>query len=166
MELKSLTKKLPAVISKYRFVILVLLIGIVLMILPSVSDNTEKEVTARQEVVVPQTSLEEELSQILCQVDGAGRVQVLLTTGEGAETVYQTDTDLSSDGTGSHTTVTVTDAERTQTGLIQKVNPPIYLGAVVVCQGADDPTVRLAIIEAVSNATGLGTHCISVLKMK
>ena len=40
------------------------------------------------------------------------------------------------------------------------------MGAIVVCQGGDNATVRLAIIEAVSNVTGLGADKISVLKMK
>jgi stage III sporulation protein AG len=63
-------------------------------------------------------------------------------------------------------TVIITDAQRAQQGLVKQVNPPVYLGAVVVCQGADRASVRLAIVEAVANATGLGADKISVLKMK
>jgi len=40
------------------------------------------------------------------------------------------------------------------------------MGAVIVCQGADDPQVRLSIVDAVSKVTGLGSDKISVLKMK
>ena len=47
-----------------------------------------------------------------------------------------------------------------------QVNPARFLGAVVVCQGADDPQVRLQVIDAVSKATGLRSNCIAVLKMK
>ena len=53
-----------------------------------------------------------------------------------------------------------------ESGLIRQINPPAYLGAIVVCQGADNNTVRLAIVEAVSRATGLGADKISVLKMR
>lgn len=35
----------------------------------------------------------------------------------------------------------------------------------MVCQGADNAAVRLAIVEAVSKVTGLGANRISVLKM-
>ena len=55
---------------------------------------------------------------------------------------------------------------RKQTGLVQQVNPPTYLGAVIVCQGADSASVRLAIVEAVGSVTGLSTDKITVLKMK
>ena len=60
----------------------------------------------------------------------------------------------------------VRDSNRNQTGLVCQIDPPTYLGAVVLCQGAENSTVRLAITQAVSNATGLGYHKITILKMK
>ena len=64
------------------------------------------------------------------------------------------------------TTVTVTDSQRNERGLINKTSAPIYRGAVVVCDGADNPQVNLDIVSAVSNITGLRSDQISVLKMK
>ena len=83
--------------------------------------------------------------------------------------MYQTDQERdNADGSQSIRieTVIVNDKDRNQKGLIQQILAPEYRGAIVVCQGADDATVRLAIIEAVADATGLGTDRISVLKMK
>lgn len=40
-----------------------------------------------------------------------------------------------------------------------------YMGAVVVCPGADRAEVRLRIVETVSAFTGLGSHQIVVQKM-
>jgi stage III sporulation protein AG len=108
---------------------------------------------------------EQRLEQILSCVAGAGEVRVLLSVTQGEETAYQTDTDIGATDQRSDT-VTVTDRDRNQTGLVVRVDPPVYLGAVVVCQGADDPQVRLAIVEAVSKYTGLRANQISVLKMK
>jgi stage III sporulation protein AG len=102
-------------------------------------------------------------------IRGAGKVQVLLTVAAGEEYLYQTNSDISTSANGSEArtdTVTVTDSQRNDTGLLRQVNPPVYLGAVVVCQGADRAEVRLAIVEAVSTYTGLGADRISVLKMK
>ena len=39
-------------------------------------------------------------------------------------------------------------------------------GAVIVCQGADDPEVRLNVTNAVAAYTGLGSDKITVMKMK
>jgi len=168
MELKSFTKKLPQLFQKYKFAALILLIGIVLMMLPTGAKKTAKENVAQIQIA-QETSVEEQLAAVLQQTAGVGNVKVLLTKGEGEETIYQTDTEGSS-GEGNRTdrssTVTVTDGQRSQNGLIRQVNPPTYLGAVVVCQGADDPQVRLAVVDAVSKATGLKANCISVLKMK
>lgn len=169
MELKALGKKVTDFFLKYRFVALILAIGLIFMLVPSGQNKTLDKAALPDKVVTQEVPLEERLSQLLCRIHGAGQVSVLLTKGEGESTVYQTDTDTSTgenSTTQRKTTVTVTDAERNQTGLIQQVNPPKYLGAVVLCQGADDPTVRLSITDAVSKATGLGANRISVLKMK
>ena len=93
------------------------------------------------------------------------RVRVLLTQREGERTVYQTDEDSTSSGIRSDT-VLLNGSDRSQTGLVQQVNPPTYLGAVIVCQGADSASVRLAIVSAVGSVTGLSTDKITVLKMK
>ena len=94
-----------------------------------------------------------------------GSVQVLLTEEAGRQTLYQTDTQSDTD---RHTedTVLVEDASRNETGLVRQTLEPQYRGAVVLCQGADQPSVRLAIVEAVRCVTGLGADRISVLNMK
>ena len=60
----------------------------------------------------------------------------------------------------------LTDGSRAQQALVEQVIPPVYLGAVVLCQGAGSAAVRLSVVEAVSRATGLSTNQIVVLKMK
>ena len=74
---------------------------------------------------------------------------------------------MSDSGNSAKTeTVIVTDGQRTESGLVSQVNPPSYLGAIVVCQGADSPAIKYAITQAVAKITGLGTDAICVLKMK
>ena len=63
-------------------------------------------------------------------------------------------------------TLIITDEKRAEKGLIRQVNPPVLQGAVVVCQGADAPKVKLAVVDAVMRATGLSSNQICVLKMK
>ena len=161
-------KGIQQLFSKYKYIIIIMLIGIVLLLLPSQSKTVvEKDVITNS--VDNILSVEEQLSHILSYVNGAGKVQVMLSIANGEETVYQTNDNqsLDADRTTSKTdTVTITDAGRNQSGLIRQVNPPVYSGAIVVCQGADDPLVRLSIMEAVSIITGLRTDKISILKMK
>ena len=62
--------------------------------------------------------------------------------------------------------ITITDSDRNENGLIKQINPPRYQGAIIICQGANDPKVRLAVTDAVSKITGLGADRIAVLIMK
>ena len=170
MELAKIKGKCTSFLKKYRFVAIVLLAGLLLMCLPGRQNSREEQET---EMAIKETEevrhLDETLSDILSQIKGAGYVQVLLTLQRGEETVYQTDTHVAEDA-GSQTTqidtVIISGTERNQSGLVRQINPPMYMGAIVVCQGADSPSVRLAIVEAVSKVTGLGADRISVLKMK
>lgn len=162
MKIKSQSSVL---ISKYKYIFLILLSGIFLMLLP----NEKEEATVTIHAEKPQPSLQESLSQILSLVEGAGRVEVLLTTKSGEETIYQTNQDYSSGESNLDRhmdTVIVTNGSREERGLIRQMNPPVYLGAIVLCQGADSNKVKLSIVEAVKSVTGLPSNCISVLKMK
>lgn len=149
-------------IKKYRYVFLVLLVGLLLMALPA-SEEPEVQLPPETPKTVP--SLQESLADILSQISGAGKVDVLLTLAAGEETVYETNEDTSVNDVRREAVI-VTNAEREEQGLIKQVNPPVYLGAIIVCQGADNASIRLSIVEAVMSVTGLTSDCITVLKMK
>lgn len=163
MDIKKITGKVSALTEKYKYAILVLLIGLVLLLLPDNRSNPKERPSIVPTIARAETLTQESLSQILQSVEGAGKVKVLLSTASGEQTIYQTDTD---NGSNSNNTVIITDSERNESGLVQQVNPAAYRGAVVICQGADSPAVRLAITQAVSKITGLGTDSICVLKMQ
>jgi len=163
----GLGKKIIPLIRKYRYVLLVLLIGVILMMIPT-KEKESKTKAPSVEQTMPQEDIVSRLESILSMIEGAGEVKVMLTVSAGEKTVYQTDTDKTGgDSVSERTdTVIITDENRNQAGLVQQINPATYLGAIIVCQGAADANVRLAITEAVANVTGLRSNQISVLKMK
>ena len=158
--------KIIQLIKQYKLAALILAIGLVLMLLPTESSQTDTTVqTASQ----PAVTAEERLETILSQIQGVGKVRVLLTVGQGEQTVYIYDENQS----GSPDTeslrkeaVVITGTDRAQSGLVSQVIPPVYRGAVIVCDGADRAAVCLSVVEAVSKVTGLSSDKISVLKMK
>ena len=170
MDLAVIRKKLSVWSQKYRYVAIILIVGIVLMLLPGQTKKAEDSPQAEPVQHKPQLEITAAaLEAILSQIKGAGRVEVLLTCAAGERTVFQTDGRSSSSesgGTEEYETVLISNDSRTEEALVSQILAPEYLGAVVVCQGADDPSVSLAVTEAVSKATGLGTNRISVLKMK
>jgi len=168
MELRTSITKLSSFVSKYKFVLLILCIGIILMLLPAQS-QTGMDKSMEEENEASCSDLQDDLELILCKVSGAGRVKVFLTEETSEETEYQTNNDhTESDANRSNRfdTVIISDASKSERGLTKNVNAPIYRGALIVCDGAQDPAVRLAIVDAVSKVTGLSTNNISVLKME
>ena len=151
-------------VMKYKYALLVVLLGIGLMMLPGRTEKVEEipVTTSNQQNQLPD---DQHLEAFLSQIQGAGKVKVLLSYAKGEQTIYQSDSDIS-ENSSRFDAVIITDGQRGEAGLIQQINPPTYLGAVVVCQGAERADVRLAIVEAVSTFTGLGADKISVLKMK
>ena len=146
--------RLKAILMKYRYVLLAALAGLALMVIPGGPEETEPV-----PAVSVEESLESRLEAILSRIDGAGEVRLLLTEDRGGEVFYQTEGE-------NGKTVLISGADRSESGLVRTTQPPSYRGAVVVCRGADSAAVRLAVVEAVANATGLGTDRITVLKMK
>ena len=167
MERLEISAKVKELFGKYKYVLLILAVGIILMSLPEGQRRpVQQEIPAVQPESANRT---EELEDILGQIAGVGKVRVLLTEAAGAETIYQTDEDSSTASDSDRLrveTVIISNASREEQGLIRSITPPVYLGAIIVCQGGDSPTVRLSIVEAVSNVTGISSDRITVLKMK
>ena len=167
MDVKALLHKATKPIEKYKYVILVLIIGVVLMVLPESGNTGQTSKTdSLQQAATP---LNEQIAELLSKVDGAGKVEVMLSIETGEEILYQFDEDINTGeqtNTSKKETVVITDSQRNEIGLIKQTNPPNYLGAIIVCQGADSPRVQLALCDAVSKITGLSSDRISILKMK
>lgn len=156
--------KVTQFMKKYKWPMVILLVGFVLILLPTGAGSKAQDsgiIEAPDNIL----SVEEALSEILSKVHGAGKVRVMLTVASGEETTYQCNSSISENGSQKIDTVIISDSDRKEQGLIRQINPPVYLGAIIVCQGADSPAVRWTLIEAVSAVTGLRTDKISVLKM-
>lgn len=139
---------------------------------PAAPSHREKEGEAREETEQTQSAFdlaatEARLSQALSKIHGAGEVTVVLTVANGPRQILaenvdrdgsqgeeKTETVVLSRGSGSQETVTV-----------QEIYPR-YQGALLVCAGGDDPTVRLQLTEAMSALTGLGADKISISQGK
>lgn len=169
MDIKGKMQKVTERLQKYKYVILFGVIGIALMMIPSGNIHKNDTVSHSQTTVQITTEFQQKLAEILSDIKGAGKVKVMLTEKVGEEKIYQSNEDISISESNTITkvsTVTILDADRNETGLVAKVLSPTYQGAIILCEGGDDPAVKLAISDAVSKITGLGTDKIAILKMK
>lgn len=169
MDIKKLTSGILDRIGQYKYVLVVIFAGIVLMLLPGKNSQIQIESQQTQQNIPVANDISQQLEEILSHIHGVGKVKVLLSVAKGEQTLYQTDnTCAESEGrkdTKSQTVI-LTDGSRTEMGLIYQRNPPVYLGAVILAQGAENAQVKLLLVDAVSKVTGLGADKISVMKMK
>ena len=169
MRWTGLWPKAKEVLGKYQYVLLLLLVGALLLALPIGGEKSDGTAGTKapegEDISLPWTDLAGRLEDALSQIEGAGKVQVILTVKEGPRQILAQEGKV---GENSHETTTVL---ATQSGgvrepvKVQEVGPS-YQGALVVAQGADDPKVRLDITQAVSALTGLGADKITICKGK
>lgn len=168
----ELPKRILAGLKKYKYAVLVLLLGVALMLLPFGKKEEAPEADVQEEPVTDEAyaqALEQRLEDMLCQVSGAGQVRVMLTLMTGSRTEYQTDTQISDSGTQSQEerkTVILSEGSAYDKAAVSAVQYPRFQGALILCQGADQSTVRLALVNAVVALTGLSSGQITVIKMK
>lgn len=169
-QLSELQKRLSAGISKFRLPLLIFAAGLLLMLLPTGKRSTQAVQTAAQAAQTQElTPSQEEMEAILSRIDGVGRVDLLLTLHTSSASVYQTDTRTVTSGSGTTEECQTVFGQTSGSGkepVVQTTLAPQYQGALVVCDGADRASVRLAVVQAVTSLTGLGSNQIAVVKMK
>lgn len=168
----ELPKRILAGLKKYKYAVLVLLLGIALMLLPFGKKEEAPEAEVQEDTLTDEAyaqALEQRLEDMLCQVSGAGQVRVMLTLQTGSRTEYQTDTQISDSETQSQEerkTVILSEGSAYDKAAVSAVQYPRFQGALILCQGADQSTVRLSLVNAVAALTGLSSGQITVIKMK
>ena len=181
-----------------NLVVLVILIIVTLIIINQIWNGQEKgkqsmqneevddKVLASQEITENMISgsnsidLESSLETILGNIEGVGKVKVLITYSESSQTVpmfnedtsisatEETDTNggsrkISQENTKKEVIYQEVDGEKIP--ITQSVIMPTIEGAIITAAGAGNATVKSNIIQAVEAATGLATHKIQVFPM-
>ena len=174
-ETRSALQRLGARLSEHKYVALILLVGLVLLLLPTSAGDKEREVQPDTEPAAgPDVESDERrLEEILSLIDGAGQVRVLLTLESDGERVLARESERSSDTRdgesreSSTNSALVVDLGGGQSGEVEiKYLYPRYRGAVVAAQGAGSAAVRTELLEAVKAATGLGGEAVKIVKMR
>lgn len=162
----ELARRWRGALEKYRYVLLVIGVGALLLLLPSGGerDPSAGQVREMEEAKEPfdLERFEEKLAQALSQVEGAGKARVVLTLDGGSRQVLAQDREQDRDGGTTSTVVTIGQGSGNQGVVPLQTVAPRFRGALVVCSGGGDPQVRLKLIEAVSALTGLGSNRISI----
>lgn len=169
--LRAVQEKIAPLAVKYRAVLIVLLAGVLL--LASGGHGTKEETVSSDPSAEPASfdldAFEQTLCDKLAAVDGVGRVELMLSLEQSGEAVYAVNTRQttgmdSSESYESDLTI-LSDGSYGEKPVTVKNLLPTFRGAVVLCDGADNAQVRLAVTQAVSTVCGIGTDKVTVLKM-
>lgn len=163
-------KSFADVLSRYKYMLIVIGVGVLLLLVPLSSEpesDDDKNPILEEDYSVE--ALEEQLETILAEIDGAGRVNVMLTVESGMRRIFAQDTSIEQENDSAQReieTVVVSSGTGIQeTVLVQQIYPK-FQGALIVAEGGGDPSVQLRLTEAVAALTGLGADKISVCKGK
>lgn len=159
-------------ITKYKYAILILFIGIIMMTFTSSeSQSTEQtETTINQTEYFNLSEFQQELQETLSYIDGIGRVKLSLSLNSTEEYVYAEDIRQSNQSeitTSYESSLSiVSDSGYGQNPILIKNLLPTFRGAVILCDGAENENVSLSVVQAVSSVCDLNSDKISVIKMR
>ena len=142
--------------------------------------NDEQNTTVSTASLTSQDTLALQLEEILGQIQGVGKVKVLITYSQTSQTVpmYNEDTSQKdteeTDTSGGTRKIIETDVQKEiiyqetdgeKSPIIQSTVSPKVEGAIITAQGAADTNIKANIIQAVEAVTGISSHKIQVFAM-
>lgn len=163
-------KKLRTVWDRCKYPLLIAALGAALLLLPGGGKGkTGGDGLSSQEPAAADVSgTEARMEAILAQIEGVGQLKLMLTAQTGEERTLAQDMELRYSGDknapDSYERRLETVLAESDAPVVTQTVYPTWRGALVVCQGAEDAKVKLAVTEAVSALTGLGADRIAVVK--
>ena len=154
---------------KHIEIVIALVLGaiILLIYISSLSGSSGQQTSTQSITSISSYSsfLENKLSNVLSQIEGAGKVSTMITFESGTEYIYATneETKTNTNTNQSSTTTTQTTTKTPKEDLLIKEVLPKISGVVIVASGARDTKVKLEIVKAVQAALEVPISKIEVL---
>ncbi len=173
--------KLP---EKGKFLVL-LLIGLLLLVaaIPVNDDSDHQKINEQSNSYAFSTyeeKLEQRLENILENVDGVGKVEVMITLKSTSERVVEKDLQLdqrtadeedsaggsrmTKEQSSTNSSIFEEKADGSQTPYVSKEIMPEIEGVLIVAEGGSDPVIRQEITEAAQALFHLEVHKIKIMK--
>ena len=147
-----------------RIIFIIFIIGVVLVLTAQHHKDTDSGVSVPALTAANVQDEEVRLAEMLSQIEGAGRVSVMITYESGTEKSLAYETKTSSrenSGERSEDRRAVTSGGEPM--VVKEVYPQVK-GVIVAADGADSASVKAAIREAVTASLGVGAHRVCIFK--
>lgn len=129
------------------------------------SQNTVTEQSTSDDMQRYREKMEKQVKEILEQVEGVGKADVMLTLQASKEKVTLKDNKQDDTKTEEETVLLDGESRESSPYVVQEIEPQIE-GIVVVCSGGDSPAMQREIISAISALFPVKSHKIKVMKSK
>ena len=159
--------KLRKLIERYKWILLVIAAGAFLLLLPTGGAPAERtaEPQMQQTEAFDLTATEARFAAALSEIAGAGEVIIVLSVRSGTRQIIAEDSRISEGGSGyeeESSAVLISRGSGVQETVRLQELYPQFQGALIICDGGNDPMVRLKLTEATAALTGLGADKISI----
>ena len=156
-------------------ILIVILAGILLMVISipvkdrqTVSENTtsnQESGEATQKMY--EEYVEKRLEDTLSDVEGAGKVKVMVSLKNSSEKILAKDTDYSDEEVNGNNDENSNSTQKTETHIFYDTakNMPVIEGVIIVCEGGDNKELVSEITNAVYGLLNVPVHKIKVMKM-
>lgn len=176
-KIEELKKNLAEKIPKQKRITVIVVIGLIGIVLIFMSDmfsakphKSNQNNTVKLDSQSYKKELESELTDVLSQVQGVGKVRVMVNLEGSTENIYAEEYDTKSDTADGKKSESyknkyvVIDKGSEKNPLLKKVVKPKINGVIVVCEGGDNVLVSEKVYKAVSTVLAISSNRVCVVK--
>jgi len=148
--------------KKWLEIAVVCLIGVLVVALLLSSGNRTKDTVATKTFSTDEyvTALENRLSKTLSEIDGAGKVEVMITVSSGMQTIHEVETTTT--GSGQNATTIKKPVIVSGKPVVVAEKYPESVGVAIVSQGASQLRIKMQLSLAAATALGIAENKIQI----
>ncbi len=127
--------------------------------------STSAAIPAESESATYESRMEDRLEELLAQVEGVGRVRVMLTLEGTGEKRVEKDKEISQESSREETVYAEYGSSERMPYVTSETNPRVD-GILVIAEGGGNSRIKAEIIEAAEALFGIEPHKIKIMKME
>ena len=158
--------------KKLTIVLLIGVVGVVMLIFVR-SDSETKTSPEKSEMTTAATYstydiekiFENKLTEIISQINGAGKTSVVVSVASSGEYVYAKNikTENDNDSMSEDSEIVIYESQNgADEGLVISIKSPDVIGVAIVCEGGESSVVKAEITKLVTSLFGIGADRVYV----
>lgn len=159
--------------KKLTIVLLIGFVGVLMLVFvrsdSEIKTSAEKSETATTAITYSTYDIEKifekKLTEIISQVNGAGKTSAVVSVASSGEYVYAKNTkkENDKDSTSEDSEIVIYESQNgADEGLVISIKSPDVIGVAIVCEGGESSVVKAEITKLVTSLFGIGADRVYV----